>query len=57
MNNFFHQVKNNDLQQLKARIRNAVTTITHNMLQNLWIEVEYRLDTSRAPSATGTDIY
>ena len=57
MNNFFHQVKNNDLQQLKVRIRNAVTTITHNMLQNLWIEVEYRLDTSRAPSATGTDIY
>jgi len=48
MNNFLSQAKNNDLQQLKARIRNAVTAVTHNMLQNLWTEVEHGLDTSGA---------
>jgi hypothetical protein len=30
----------NDLQRLKARIRDAVATITQNMLQATWHEVE-----------------
>jgi hypothetical protein len=41
-------VKINDLQHLKARIRAAVATVTPNMLQATWNEVEYRLDICRA---------
>jgi len=36
--NLVHKVRNHDLQQLKARIRKAVFTVTHNMLQNAWTE-------------------
>lgn len=36
--NLVHKVRNHDIQQLKARIRKAVFTVTHNMLQNAWTE-------------------
>lgn len=36
--NLVRKVRNHDLQQLKARIRKAVFTVTHNMLQNTWRE-------------------
>jgi hypothetical protein len=36
--NIVYQVKINDLQRLKARIRDAVATVTPNMLQ-VWIFV------------------
>ena len=36
--NLVHKVRNHDLQQLKARIRKAVFTATHNTLQNAWRE-------------------
>jgi molecular chaperone DnaK (HSP70) len=32
--NIVHKVRNHDLQQLKAGIRKAVFTVTHNVLQN-----------------------
>lgn len=40
-----NHVKNNDINQSKARIRDAVATVNHYMLQNTWTESEYRLDT------------
>jgi hypothetical protein len=40
MKNIVYQVKNNDLQHLKASIRDAVATVTPNMLQATWNEVE-----------------
>jgi hypothetical protein len=43
------QVKINDLQHLKAHIRNAVAMVTPNMLQATWNEVEYRLDIFMTP--------
>jgi hypothetical protein len=46
--NIVYQVKINDLQHLKGRIRDAVATVTPNMLQATWNEVEYRLDICRA---------
>jgi hypothetical protein len=46
--NIVYQVKINDLQHLKARIREAVATVTPNTLQETWNEVEYRLDICRA---------
>jgi hypothetical protein len=36
--NLVHKVRNHDLQQLKARIRKAEFTVTHNKLQNAWTE-------------------
>jgi len=34
----------NNLQQLKACIKDAVANVTHIILQNIWTEVEYHLD-------------
>jgi hypothetical protein len=42
--NLIYQVKNNNLQQLKACIRDLVAMATHNVLQNTWTEVKYHLD-------------
>jgi hypothetical protein len=46
--NIVYQVQINELQHLKARIREDVATETLNMLQATWNEVEYRLDICRA---------
>jgi hypothetical protein len=43
LKNIVHQVMINDLQYLRARIRDAVGAVTPNMLQATWNEVEYRL--------------
>jgi hypothetical protein len=45
--NIVYQVKINDLQHLKARIRDAVASVTSNMLQAMWNEVGYSLDICR----------
>jgi hypothetical protein len=55
--NIFYLVKINDLQHLKARIRDAVATVTPNMLQATWNEVEYRLNICRATKGTHIKIY
>jgi hypothetical protein len=55
--NIVYQVKINDLQQLKARIRDAVATVTPNMLQATWNEVEYRLDICYATKEAHSEIY
>jgi hypothetical protein len=47
--NIVYQVKINDLWHLKAHITDAVATVTSNMLQVTWNEVEYGLDICRAP--------
>jgi hypothetical protein len=51
------QVQINDLQQLKACIRDAVATVTPNMIQATWNEVEYRLDICRATKGAHIEIY
>jgi hypothetical protein len=50
-------VKINDLQHLKARIKDSVATVTLNMLQATWNEVEYRLDICRAIKGAHIEIY
>jgi hypothetical protein len=52
-----YQVKINELQYLKARIRDAVVMVTPNMLQATWNEVEYRLDICRATKGAHIEIY
>jgi hypothetical protein len=54
--NIVYQVLINDLQHLKARIRDAGAT-TPNMLQATWNEVEYRLDICGATKGTHIEIY
>jgi hypothetical protein len=46
--NIAYQAKINDRQHQKAHIRDAVATVTQNMLQATLNEVEYRLDICRA---------
>jgi hypothetical protein len=50
--NIVYHVKINDLQHLKAYIRDAIATVTPNMLQVMCNEVEYHLDICRATKAT-----
>jgi hypothetical protein len=55
--NIVYRVKTNDLQQLKACIREIVATVTPNMLQATWNEVEYRLDICLATKGAHISIY
>jgi hypothetical protein len=55
--NIAYQVKMKDLQHLKALTKDAVATVTQNMLQATWNEVEYRLDICRANKGAHTEIY
>jgi hypothetical protein len=55
--NIVYQVKINDLQHLKARIRDPMTTVTPNILQATWHEVKYRLDICRATKGAHIEIY
>jgi hypothetical protein len=59
MKNTVYQVTTsiNDLQQLKARTRDAVFTVTPNMHQATWNEVEYGLDICRATKEAHIGIY
>jgi hypothetical protein len=41
---------------LKARITDAFATITENMLENTWREIDYRLDVLRATKATHVEV-
>jgi hypothetical protein len=55
--NIVNQVKINDLQDLKDHIRDAVATVTQNMLLATWNEVEYGLDICRATKGPYIKIY
>jgi hypothetical protein len=55
--NIVYQVKINYLQQPKARIRDALATVTPNMLQAMWNEVKYRLEICRATKEAHIEIY
>jgi hypothetical protein len=55
--NIDYQVKINDHQYQKDRISDAVATVTPNMLQATWSEVEYRLDICRASKGAHIEIY
>jgi len=52
-----YKVKINNLQCLEARKRDAVATVTHNILRNTWTDVEYRLDMCRATRKAHNEIH
>jgi hypothetical protein len=47
----------NGLDELKTRIRNAISAIPADMLQRTWQELEYRLDVIRATNGAHIEIY
>jgi hypothetical protein len=55
--NTAYQVNIKDLQHLKACKRDTVATVTTNMLQATWNEVEYRLDICRGTKGAHIEIY
>ena len=46
-----------DIANLKARITDAFATITEDMLENTWKEIEYRLDVLRAKNGAHVEVY
>jgi len=46
-----------DITNLKARITEAFATITEDMLENTWREIDYRLDVLRATKGAHVTVY
>ena len=46
-----------DITNLKARITDAFATITEDMLENTWREIDYRLDVPRATKGAHVEVY
>jgi len=46
-----------DITNLKARIKEAFVTITENMLENTWRELDYRLEVLRARKGAHVGVY
>jgi len=46
-----------DITNLKARITDAFSSTTEDMLGNTWREVDYRLDILRATKGTHVEVY
>jgi hypothetical protein len=57
MKNTVCQIKINELQHLKACIKDPVATVTPNMLQATWNKVEYCLDICRTTKEAHIEIY
>jgi hypothetical protein len=55
--NTVYKVKINDLQHLKGRIRDAVATVTPNVVEATWNDVQYRLDVCRVTKGAHIEIY
>ena len=46
-----------DITNWKARITDAFATITEDMLQNTWREIDYRLDVLRTTKGSHVEVY
>jgi len=46
-----------DITNLKARIKDAFLTITEDMLENTWREIDCRLDVLRATKGAHVEVY
>jgi len=46
-----------DITNLKARITDAFATITEDMLENTWREIDYRLDVLRTTKGAHVEVY
>ena len=46
-----------DITNLKARITDAFATVIEDMLENTWIEIDYRLDILRATKSAHVEVH
>jgi len=46
-----------DITNLKARITDAFATITEDISENTWREIDYRLDVLRATKVAHVEVY
>jgi len=46
-----------DITNLKARITDAFATVTEDMLDNTWREIDYRLDVLHATEGAHVEVY
>jgi len=46
-----------NIQHLQDRITSAIETVTRDMIQKTWQEIEFRLDVSRATNGTHIEMY
>jgi len=46
-----------NIQHLQDRITSAIETVTRDMIQKTWKEIEFRLDVSRATNIAHIEIY
>jgi len=46
-----------DIKNLKARLTDAFATITEDMLENTWREIDYRVDVLRATKGAHVEVY
>lgn len=55
--NIVYSQKLRDLNHLKERINEAIRTITQDMLDRVWAEIDYRLDICRATNGAHIEMY
>ena len=55
--NTVYAEKIRNIQQLQERITSAVETVTRDMIQKTWHEIEFRLDVSRATNGARIEMY
>ena len=57
INNIVYAEKIRNIQHLQDRITSAIETVTRDMIQKTWQEIEFRLDVSRATNGAHIEIY
>ena len=55
--NIVYAEKIRNIQHLQERITSAIETVTRDMIQKTWQEIEFRLDVSRATNVANIEIY
>jgi len=55
--NIVHAEKIRNIQHLQDRITSTIETVTRDMIQKTWQEIEFRLDVSRATNGLRVEIY
>jgi len=55
--NIVYVEKIRNIQHLQERITSAIETVTPDMIQKTWQEIEFRLDVSRATNVIHIEIY
>jgi len=55
--NIVYAEKIRNIQHLQERITSAVETVTRDMIQKTWQEIEFRLDVSRATNTAHIEMY